>query len=72
MMAQNRAHPPLTALIIPRLRRMSEKPMTEAVTASMGGIARAKAHSNAELREWGELGGRPGKLDSKARAPLQV
>jgi hypothetical protein len=51
---------------------MSEKPMTEAVAASMGGIARAKAHSNAELREWGELGGRPGKLDSKARAPLQV
>ena len=34
--------------------------------ARMGGIARAKAYTKAELRAWGKQGGRPGKLDSKA------
>jgi len=29
----------------------------------MGGLARAKAYSKAELRKWGERGGRPAKLD---------
>jgi DNA invertase Pin-like site-specific DNA recombinase len=45
---------------------MSGKPMTVAEMARMGGIARAKAHSKAELRVWGRQGGRPGKLDRKA------
>jgi hypothetical protein len=39
--------------------------------ARMGGLARAKSHSKAELRAWGEQGGRPGKLDRKALARLQ-
>ena len=50
---------------------MSEKPMTVAEMARMGGIARAKAHSKAELRGWGKRGGRPGKLDRKALARLR-
>jgi hypothetical protein len=33
---------------------MSEKPMTVAEMARMGGIARAKAHSKVELRAWGK------------------
>jgi len=47
---------------------MSEKPMTVTEMARMGGIARAKVHSKAELRKWG---GRPGKLDREARARLR-
>jgi hypothetical protein len=50
---------------------MSEKPMTVTEMARMGGIARAKAHTKAELRAWGRQGGRPGKLDRKARARLR-
>ena len=50
MLVQNRADPPQTALINPRLRRMNEKPMTVTQMSRMGGIARAKAHSKAELR----------------------
>ena len=50
---------------------MSEKPMTVAEMARMGGLARAKAHSKAELRAWGRQGGRPGKLDRKALARLR-
>jgi hypothetical protein len=50
---------------------MSEKPMTVTEMARMGGIARAKAHTKAELRAWGRQGGRPGKLDRKARARLK-
>ena len=34
--------------------------------ARMGGLARAKAYSKAELRKWGERGGRPAKLDQKS------
>jgi len=50
---------------------MSEKPMTVAEMARMGGIARAKAHSKADLRAWGKKGGRPHKLDKKARMRLE-
>jgi hypothetical protein len=50
---------------------MSEKPMTATEMARMGGIARAKAHSKAEIRAWGRQGGRPGKLDRKALAGLR-
>jgi len=39
--------------------------------ARMGGFARAKAHSKGEIRTWGKRGGRPGKLDRKARARLR-
>ena len=46
---------------------MSEKPMTVAEMARMGGIARAKAHSKAEIRAWGKQGGRPPRLTSAAR-----
>jgi len=37
----------------------------------MGGIARAKAHSKAEIRAWGKQGGRPASLDGKALAQLR-
>ena len=50
---------------------MSEKPMTVSEMARMGGIARAKAHSKAELRAWGRLGGRPSKLDREEIALLR-
>jgi hypothetical protein len=50
---------------------MSEKPMTVVEMARMGGIARAKAHSQAELRAWGKQGGRPGKLDRQALVQLR-
>jgi len=39
--------------------------------ASMGGRARAKTYSKAQLRKWGKLGGRPTTLGRKARARLQ-
>jgi len=50
---------------------MSEKPMTVTEMARMGGLARAKAHSKAEIRTWGKRGGRPRKLDRKAPARLR-
>jgi hypothetical protein len=50
---------------------MSEKPMTVAEMARMGGLARAKAHSRTEIRRWGKRGGRPVLLDRKALARLQ-
>jgi hypothetical protein len=50
---------------------MSEKPMTVAEMARMGGIARAKAHSKPQLRKWGKEGGRPVLLDRKALARLE-
>ena len=50
---------------------MSEKPMTVVEIASMGGIARAKAHSKAKIRTWGKRGGRPGKPDRIAGARLR-
>ena len=46
--------------------------MTVTEMARMGGIARAKAHSKAELRAWGRQSGRPGKLDRRALARLQA
>jgi len=39
---------------------MSEEPMTVNEMARMGGVARAKVHSKAELRKWGTRGGRHG------------
>jgi hypothetical protein len=39
--------------------------------ASMGGRARAKTYSKAQLRVWGKQGGRPGKLDCKALGRLR-
>ena len=53
------------------LWRMSEKPMTVTEMARMGGLARTTAHTKAEIRAWGRQGGRPGKLDRKARPRLQ-
>ena len=50
---------------------MSEKPMTVVEMARMGGLARAKAHSKAEIRAWGRQGGRPRKLDRKGLARLR-
>jgi len=51
---------------------MSEKPMTVTEMARMGGIARAKAHSKAQLRKWGKEGGRPVSLNRKALARLEA
>ncbi len=50
---------------------MSEKPMTVTEMARMGGIARSRAHTKAELRAWGKEGGRPRKLDGKALISLE-
>jgi hypothetical protein len=50
---------------------MGKKPMTVAEMARMGGIARAKARTKAELRAWGKEGGRPASLDGKAIARLR-
>jgi hypothetical protein len=47
---------------------MGKKPMTVVEMASMGGLARAKAHSKAELRAWGKQGGRPGENSLMLRA----
>jgi len=54
------------------LWRMSEKPVTVVEMASMGGLARAKAHSKTQLRKWGKEGGRPASLDRKALARLEA
>jgi len=51
---------------------MSEKPMTVAEMARMGGLARAKAHSKAQLRKWGKEGGGPVSLVRKALARLEA
>jgi hypothetical protein len=50
---------------------MTEKPMTVAEMARIGGLGRAKAYSKAQLRAWGKQGGRPAKLDRKALARLK-
>ena len=42
--------------------------MTVTEMARLGGLARAKAYSKAQLRAWGEEGGRPVALDRKALA----
>ena len=49
---------------------MGKKPKTVVEMASMGGLARAKAHSKTQLRKWGKEGGRPVSLDRKALAQL--
>ena len=41
------------------------KELTVREMARMGGHARAKAHSKAELRDWGKHGGRPPALSPK-------
>lgn len=51
---------------------MSEKPMTVAEMARMGGLARAQAYSKTQLRKWGKEGGRPVSLDRKALARLEA
>ena len=51
---------------------MSEKPMTVAEMARMGGIARAKRYSKTQLRKWGKEGGRPASLGRKALARLET
>jgi DNA invertase Pin-like site-specific DNA recombinase len=50
---------------------MGKKPMTVAEMASMGGLARAKAYSKAQLRAWGKHGGRPASFDGQAIARLR-
>ena len=50
---------------------MGKEPMTVAEMARIGGFARAKTHSKAQLRDWGKQGGRPPKLDQTARARLR-
>ena len=50
---------------------MGETPMTVIEMARLGGLARARVHSKAELRKWGRRGGRPGKLDRKGLATLK-
>ena len=46
--------------------------MTVAEMARMEGLARAKAHSKAQLRKWGKEGGRPVSMDRKALARLEA
>ena len=50
---------------------MSEKPMTVAEMARMGGLARAKASSKAQLRAWGKQGGRPPVLNPRGVSRLK-
>ena len=47
------------------------KELTVREMASMGGRARAKTYSKAQLRAWGKQGGRPASLDGKALAQLR-
>ena len=48
------------------------KELTVREMASMGGRARAKAYSKAQLRAWGKQGGRPVSFEGKALAPLEA
>ena len=47
------------------------KELTVREMASMGGRARAKAYSKAQLRAWGKQGGRPASFHGKAIVRLQ-
>ena len=47
------------------------KELTVREMASMGGRARAKAYSKAQLRTWGKKGGRPASFGGKAIARLR-
>jgi hypothetical protein len=51
---------------------MGKKPMTVTEMARMGGIARAKARTKAEILAWGKQGGRPVSLERKALARLET
>jgi hypothetical protein len=51
---------------------MGKRPMTVTEMARMGGLARAKAYSKAQLRVWAKQGGRPASLDGKALAQLSA
>lgn len=53
------------------LRPMREKPMTVTEFARMGGLARAKAHSKKQIREWGRRGGRPPKFTAPELGKLR-
>ena len=46
--------------------------MTVAEMARLGGLARARAYSKAQLRAWGKQGGRPGTLDRQDLARLEA
>jgi hypothetical protein len=48
------------------------KELTVREMARMGGMARAKAHSKAQLRAWGKQGGRPVAMDRKALPRLEA
>lgn len=50
---------------------MGEKPITASEMGKRGGNTRAKRHSKAQIRAWGELGGRPRKLDRAGVAGLR-
>jgi hypothetical protein len=50
---------------------MGKKPMTVAEMASMGGRARAARYTRDQLREFAKDGGRPPKLDGRARRRLR-
>jgi hypothetical protein len=50
---------------------MGEKPITVVEMGRRGGLARAKAHSKAQIQRWGAEGGRPAKLDRDALARLR-
>jgi DNA invertase Pin-like site-specific DNA recombinase len=45
---------------------MGEKPITANEMGRRGGTTRAKRYSRAQIQAWGELGGRPLKLDKAA------
>jgi hypothetical protein len=45
--------------------------LSSVCTEYLGGLARAKAYSKAQLRAWGKQGGRPVSLDRKALAKLE-
>jgi hypothetical protein len=51
---------------------MREKAMRVSEMARLGGNARARAYSKAQLREWAKQGGRPASLDGNGLAELQV
>jgi DNA-binding CsgD family transcriptional regulator len=48
------------------------KELTVREMARMGGIARAKTYSKAQLRAWSRQGGRPASLSGKALSRLKT
>ena len=51
---------------------MGKKPISVIDMARMGGIARAKTRTKAEIRAWGKQGGRPVSLNRNALAQLEA